>query len=634
MLVETLSAELERLFELPDLTRLSRDALGFEPEDIGGITTRASFARALAELAVASDAVDALLDAITLDRHGLPSSLEAVRERSASNEALLPGDSIGQYVVTAKLGTGPWATVYSAERGGQTFRLKALHPRVATRRSEAHRYLTASRLAGQIEHPGLPSDVRAGALDDAGTHIGIAHPAASGETVQALLVRRGARHFNEVLPLLWAVAEALAPLHAARLVHGSLHAGNVLITDPNPTAPKVVLLDSGSHFLRPALTLTMGQNGGTPSFLLASSPEQFRGQAPSAQSDVYALGVLMYQLLSGKAPFSGTHAVDALLGHLTQNAEPLSFVAAGNGVTPAVEAFVRSLLEKGREQRPRDADEALQGLRRIWRASTRPPTWVTDERLPEMFEALAQNPSDEAAATTLESSLDLGADPGRLADGFYEVAKSLQGRREPGVEKAMKRHLARAARLYEAAARHDSAEEVYTGLVELDPTDRSAAQALVRVKKTLGKYEELIESLLERSESSESSADRAEHWTEIAQLYENELKDKEQALVAYAQAFCEDPQSDAHVAAVERLAGTRYPAWEDVLGRAIEALAQDIGTAERHALLFHMGRWYAEKVMRPDLALPWLTELVAAEPNHDRALLVLSQIYKKAQQWA
>ena len=632
MLVETLTAELERLFELPELTRLSREALGFEPEDIGGVATRASFARALAEQAVASEAVDALLDAIALDRKGLPSSLEVVREHATTGDELSPGDSIGEYVVFEKVGAGPWATVYRARRDGQEFRVKSLHPRVASRRADAHRYLTASRLAGLVAHPALPSEVRAGALDDAGRHIGIAHPAHEGETIAALLARRGARHFNEALPILWAVAEALAPLHAAGLVHGSLHAGNVLVTDPTPNAPKVFLLDPGSYFLRPALT--MAQNGSTPAFLLATSPEQFRGQAPNPQSDLYALGVLMYQLLSGKAPFTGPHAVDALIGHLTQNAEPLSFVAAGNGVTPAVDAFVRSLLEKAREQRPRDAGEALEGLRRIWRASTRPPTWVTDERLPELFEALTLNPSDENAAVALESSVDLGADPARLADGFYEVAKSLKGRQEPNLERAMKKHLARAARLYEAAARHDSAEEVYAGLIDLDPSDRSAAQALVRIKKTLGKYEELIESLLEQSESSESSAERAEHWSEIGQLYENELKDKEQALVAYAQAFCEDPLSESHAAAVERLAGTRFPAWEDVLGRAIQALDGDLGMAERHALLFHLGRWYAERVMRPDLALPWLTQLVQAEPNHDPALLQLSQIYKKAQQWA
>lgn len=633
MLVETLTAELERLYELPDLTRLSRDALGFEPEYVGGVATRASFARALAQQAVESEAVDALLDAIALDRRGLPSSLDSVRERAATSDTLAAGDAIGEYLVTAVLGVGPWATVYRARRDGEDFRVKALHPRVAARRSDAHRFLTASRLASQVIHDGLPSEVRAGALDDAGQYIGIAHPFREGETLAALIQRRGARHFNEVLPILWAISEALGALHGEGLVHGSLHAANVLVLDATPSAVKIALLDPGSYFLRPALSPMTAQNGSTPAFLLASAPEQFRGQAPTAPSDVYALGVLLYQLLSGKAPFAGPHAVDALLGHLTQNAEPLSFVAAGSGATPAVDAFVRSLLEKNRDQRPRDASEAAEGLRRIWRASTRPPTWVTDERLPELFEALAQNPVDENAAAALESGVDLGADPGRLADGFYEVAKSLQGRREPALERARKKHLARAARLYEAAARHDSAEEVYSGLVELDPSDRAASQALTRVKKTLGKYEELIESLLERSEASDSSSARAEHWFEIGELYENELKDKDQALVAYAQAFCEDPLHEGYDAAIERLAGMRYPAWEEVLGRCIEAVEQDPGTAEKHALLFHMGRWYAEKVMRPDLALPWLTQLVAAEPNHDRALIGLAQIYKKAQQW-
>ncbi len=106
-----------------------------------------------------------------------------------------------------------------------------------------------------------------------------------------------------------------------------------------------------------------------------------------------------------------------------------------------------------------------------------------------------------------------GADPGapgrRLLRTRQEPARP--ERRESGArdEETTWR---RAARLYEAASRLDSAEEVYAKLVDLDPSDRSAAQALVRVKKTLGKYEELIESLLEQSESSESSTERAEHW--------------------------------------------------------------------------------------------------------------------------
>ncbi|HEY4158334.1 MAG TPA: tetratricopeptide repeat protein, partial [Polyangiaceae bacterium] len=633
MLIETLSAELERLFELPDLTRLSMDALGFAPSELAqGDPTRASFARALAEKVIAIDAVDALLDAIALEPRGLTGPLEALHKERIRPVELAGGDAVGDYLITAQIAVGPWASIYTARQGGQEYRLKIVHPRVAARRSEVQRYLTHTRLASQVEHKGLPTELSVLDANGNGGHFGTAQLALEGETLAAMLEKKGARHFNEVLPFLWAIGEALGALHEARLVHGSLHLGNVLVVDPTPAAPHVVLLDAGSHRLRSAVGSS--QTVGIPHWLAASSPEQLRGEEPDPRADVYALGVLIYQLVSGKAPFGGTHAVEALLGHLTQNAEPLSFVAAGNGATAPVETFVRSLLDKQRDARPSDANEAMEGLRRLWRASTRPPTWVTEERMPEFFAALTQNPTDENAAAQLEGSVDLGADPKKLADGFFEVARSLHGHHEPALAHAMKKHLARAARLYETASDHDTAEQVYSGLVKLDPSDRAASQALTRIKKTLGKYEELIEALLEQSESSESSSERAEHWSEIGALYENELKDKDQALLAYAQAFCEDPQSEQYSLSIERLAGTRYQAWEDVLGRTLEAVEKDVGAADKHALLFHMGRWYAEKVARPDLALPWLTQLVAAEPNHDRALAALASIYKKAQQWA
>ena len=227
-------------------------------------------------------------------------------------------------------------------------------------------------------HAGLPAEVRAGALDDAGRYIGIAHPFAEGETFAALIERRGARHFNEVLPLLWAVAEApLSALHAEHLVHGSLHAGNVLVVDATPSAPGGRVARFG--LVLPAAGADHGSKRHDLEFLDRKLSRAIsRRQRLSAPATCMRSACSLHQLLSGKAPFSGPHAVDALLGHLTQNAEPLSFVAAGNGATPAVEAFVRSLLEKGREQRPRDAGEAIEGLRRIWRSSTRPPTWVTE----------------------------------------------------------------------------------------------------------------------------------------------------------------------------------------------------------------------------------------------------------------
>ena len=126
--------------------------------------------------------------------------------------------------------------------------------------------------------------MRAGALDDAGLHIGIAHPAHEGETILALIARRGARHFNEALPLLWAITEALAPLHAAGLVHGSLHAGNVLVTDPTPSAPKVLLLDPGSYFLRPALTPSAAKRQYAHASCFRAHPSSFAAKRPARRA--------------------------------------------------------------------------------------------------------------------------------------------------------------------------------------------------------------------------------------------------------------------------------------------------------------------------------------------------------------
>ena len=92
--------------------------------------------------------------------------------------------------------------------------------------------------------------------------------------------------------------------------------------------------------------------------------------------------------------------------------------------------------------------------------------------------------------------------------------------------------------------------------------------------------------------------------------------------------------SSAHADAIERLAGTRYQAWEEVFGLCLEAAESELSTEAQHDLFAHMARWYAEKVSRPDLALPWLQKVLQIEPSHERSLEMLTQIYRKAQQWA
>jgi tetratricopeptide (TPR) repeat protein len=629
MITESLAAELEQLLTLNELTELSRGSLGLDPESVGGTAAKASFARALVQRCLKLDAVPALLDAVEATGKRLSEPMQKLRADGLVLEAELgPGVELGEYLIVEELGAGPTARIYRARRDGDDVRLRVL--RSTVRRRDAERALVQARLCGNIAHASLPDGLQSTALDFAGQSLlTVAHDFVAGDSLAQVIAKDGGRHLNAVLPMLYALAEPLATLHAEGRVHGALHAGNVILTDPTQASPKVRLLDAGAGWARPPLS-----DPGDQRWVASLAPEVLRGKAPSPSSDVYAFGVLFYELISGKPPFTGKTAADVALGHLIETAEPLSFVAPGNGASPAVETLVRTLLEKNPEQRPRNGAELLEGLRKLWHASQRPPSFITDERLPEMFEALGQNPNDEEAAAKLESMIDLGAEPARLAEGFFELAKELRAKDEQANRRAVPRLLVRAARLFEKASQHESAEKLYKGLLKLEPDNRATAKALDKVRRVLGKHEELVESLLERSEKASNPSERAEHLFAIGDVYANDVDDKEQALVAYAQAFCADPTVDSYADAIERLAGSRYQSWEEVFGLCLEAASEEQSTEAQHDLFSHMARWYADKVSRPDLALPWLHKVLEIEPSHERSLEMLSQIYRKAQQWA
>lgn len=634
MVVESLSAELERLYELDELKILSSNLLGLDPDALGGASAKGSFARALAHRCAELDAVDALVDVIVASRRTLPPDLVA-KLRNGGLELLdLPkeGDEVGEFLVLKELGKGPTGSVYRMHQGGQDLRVRRLSRELLQRRRDTQRFFAAARLAGAVQHPAIPALAMAGALEPSGRLSGVAHEYVDGVPLSQMIAERGGRHLNELLPVLWAILEALAALHQAGVTHGALHAGNVLVAGDSPQSPRIFLLDTGAHHLRPSL-LGLGGSS-TPDWLITAAPELLRGETLGSESDVYSFGALVYQLMSGRGPFSAKRPMDLVLGHLTSDVESLTFTAAGNGASPEVDAFVRLLLDKDGQQRPRDASEAVEGLRRLWRASQRPPATLSDDQVDERFGALVEEAWDDRKAAELEALVDLGIAPIKLADGFYNVAREVRTKNVAGSERVVRRLLARAARLYEAGDNHDQAEKLYQGLVKLDPEDAPIVEALDRLRKKLGKYDELIESLIERTEGAKTAQQKSAYFAEIGRLYSTEMKDNEQALVAYAQAFCEDPLTERYAEQIERLAGGRYSAWEEVLGHCQEAAQnQELPAEARAALSYRMGRWYADRVSRPDLALPALNLAIELEPAHDRALAELCQLYRKAQQW-
>src|SRR5262245_42039278 len=140
MITESLAAELEQLLSLNELTELSRGALGWEPEQVGGTATKASFSRALVQRCLKLEAVPALLDAVEATGKRLSEPLQKLRGDGLVLEpALGPGVELGDLLILEEIGAGPTARIYRARRDGEDVRLRVL--RGTVRRRDAERAL-------------------------------------------------------------------------------------------------------------------------------------------------------------------------------------------------------------------------------------------------------------------------------------------------------------------------------------------------------------------------------------------------------------------------------------------------------------------------------------------------------------
>ena len=120
---------------------------------------------------------------------------------------------------------------------------------------------------------------------------------------------------------------------------------------------------------------------------------------------------------------------------------------------------------------------------------------------------------------------------------------------------------------------------------------------------------------------------------EIGRVYLFDLEDSEQAIVAFTQAYCDDPQPE-YASSIERAAGTSEALWGETLAAVGEATNNaELSAEARVQLMLQAGIWYQEKIARPDLAIPCLQTVLGADPANERALDMTCRIYRKAQQW-
>ena len=229
---------------------------------------------------------------------------------SAELDIQIPG-----YCINRRIGAGATGTVYEAEEqhGGKGVVIKIIHPHLVRKESVREAFLQAVTIVISLDHPGVVPALMAGEAERGGLYVVSA--CAEGSSLTDLLAQKGALSEKRALALLADLAGVLSVAHEAKLVHGNLTPENIWVRG-DAIQGRVSVMDFGMA----PLHVAAGDEEQRPPYYL--SPEQIKGEAPSVRSDVYALGILAFQLLTGRLPFSSPKPRDVLLMHLNDEPPP------------------------------------------------------------------------------------------------------------------------------------------------------------------------------------------------------------------------------------------------------------------------------------------------------------------------
>ncbi|MFF2350283.1 Stk1 family PASTA domain-containing Ser/Thr kinase [Kitasatospora sp. NPDC058115] len=274
----------------------------------------------------------------------------------------------GRYRVERRIAAGGMSTVYQGNdtRLDRIVALKVMHPSLAGDTAFTTRFIREAKAVARLAHPNVVNVFDQGA--DAG-HVFLAMEYVPGGTLRDLLRDRGALSVRAALDVLEPVLAALGAAHRAGLVHRDVKPENVLITDDGLVKVAdfgLVRVLNAADGATTSTTATAGTVLGTVSYL---APEQIRPGAETDQRvDVYAAGILLYEMLTGSRPHTGENPVQVMYRHLHEDIPPPS--AAVPGVTPELDAIVAGACARDRAHRPHDAVELLAALQRVRRGLT------------------------------------------------------------------------------------------------------------------------------------------------------------------------------------------------------------------------------------------------------------------------
>ncbi len=285
----------------------------------------------------------------------------------------------GQFRIEERIGSGGMGAVYKADQPqmNRHVAIKILHARYLSRKDLVSRFRREARAMSHLSHPNTARVFLYGQLEDGACYFVMEY--LEGRNLAQLVRREGPMEQKRALHVMAQVCGALDEAHRAGIIHRDLKPENIFLTTQGGIEDYPKVLDFGlakvtEKQMRPgSMILTReGMVFGTPEFM---SPEQARGKTLDPRSDIYSLGVILYELLTGKLPFDARQPIEFIQLHVNEQPIPLSERAKDKELLPGLEAAVMKALEKDPDDRYDTAADFAEALEAV--AAGRPSFGVS-----------------------------------------------------------------------------------------------------------------------------------------------------------------------------------------------------------------------------------------------------------------
>jgi serine/threonine-protein kinase len=271
------------------------------------------------------------------------------------------GKTISHYKILEKLGEGGMGVVYKAEdtRLRRTVALKFLSPEMTRDADAKRRFEQEARAAATLEHINVCNIYEIDETADGQTYIVMA--CYDGETLKDR-IHRGPLRLEEAIDIAMQIGEGLKEAHEKKLVHRDIKGANIMITSKG----QAKIMDFGLAKLSGQTKLT--KEASTIGTVAYMSPEQAAGKEVDHRTDIWSLGVLLYEMITGRLPFRGEYEPSVIYSILNENPEPVTGLRTG--VPVELERIINKILKKTADERYQTVSDALVDLQAVKRTGS------------------------------------------------------------------------------------------------------------------------------------------------------------------------------------------------------------------------------------------------------------------------